>query len=756
LDPKPNADDGSMNHPAENSELSQPPAEPTSVRGWLRENAISLVTVVVLGTLVCYYLNPITVLLVVFGLGGIIFLHELGHFLAAKACDVHVTTFSIGFGPALPFCSFTYGETRYKLGLVPLGGFVAMVGEGEPGTVEGQEAKEDPRSFKNKPVLQRMFVISAGVIMNLILGAVCFIAAYMNGVEEQPAIVASVDPGSAAWRAGIRPGERMLKLNDMDNLWFDDIRPTVSGTSKGEHVALDTEYRGVAHTYSIEPLRMEGALFPQLGVAGPSSVTLFHMRGDHTPPYIPGTPAANAKSKAINGSGFLPGDTILGTSDPADPSKITPLDITKSGFATANLEFQNRLLRLAGKPVEVQVHRKSGGDSVSITLPAAFRNDTGLRMSMGPIAAIRTGSSAEAVGIQPGDKITKVELPEPTGGPTLLSADSKDLPKGPTGTVKPLDPLRLPFEMNAWADRWSKQPSPNRNVKMTVLREIDHTPKEVNLELTWDDAYHEHFGSLSNAGSPVPLGGLGLAYQVLSTVDNVVPGSAAHSAKVQPGDKVKEIRVKIVDKDGQEKDGVALPVGEHHWGMVDYTLQSQPPHKVELKIDRGGQEVKVTLDATPDTTWPVPADGMVFMKDLQTQKADSVGSALQMGARRTLRAIKSTYQGLYGMIFGRISVKLISGPITLARASYILAGENIWRLVLLLAIISINLAVVNFLPIPVLDGGHMVFLIYEWIRRKPPPVILHNVLTIIGLAMVLCMMLFAVGLDIWRLIMQKL
>jgi regulator of sigma E protease len=97
---------------------------------------------------------------------------------------------------------------------------------------------------------------------------------------------------------------------------------------------------------------------------------------------------------------------------------------------------------------------------------------------------------------------------------------------------------------------------------------------------------------------------------------------------------------------------------------------------------------------------------------------------------------------------------LISGPITLARASYVLAGEDIWKLVLLVALISINLAVVNFLPIPVLDGGHMVFLFYEWIRRKPPPVFLHNILTIIGLVMVLSLMLFAVGLDIWRLIFQ--
>jgi regulator of sigma E protease len=93
----------------------------------------------------------------------------------------------------------------------------------------------------------------------------------------------------------------------------------------------------------------------------------------------------------------------------------------------------------------------------------------------------------------------------------------------------------------------------------------------------------------------------------------------------------------------------------------------------------------------------------------------------------------------------------MSGPITLARTSYIVAGED-WRiLVLFCALISINLAVVNFLPIPVLDGGHMVFLIYEAIFRKPPHVGVQNALTILGLVCVMSLMLFTVGLDIWRL-----
>src|SRR5439155_15807278 len=108
---------------------------------------------------------------VALGLGFLIFIHELGHFLAAKWCDVHVQTFSIGFGPAIPGCNFVRGETTYKVGILPLGGYVSMVGEGP----EADEDENYPRSFKNKSVLQRMLIISAGVIMNMLFAAVIFV-----------------------------------------------------------------------------------------------------------------------------------------------------------------------------------------------------------------------------------------------------------------------------------------------------------------------------------------------------------------------------------------------------------------------------------------------------------------------------------------------------------------------------------------------------------------------------------------------------
>ena len=95
---------------------------------------------------------------------------------------------------------------------------------------------------------------------------------------------------------------------------------------------------------------------------------------------------------------------------------------------------------------------------------------------------------------------------------------------------------------------------------------------------------------------------------------------------------------------------------------------------------------------------------------------------------------------------------MISGPITLARVSYLFAGQDTWLLIVLLGVISINLAVVNFLPIPVLDGGHMVFLAYEWIRGKPAPERVQEYLVYAGLLCVGSLMCLSIGMDIWRLV----
>ena len=145
----------------------------------------------------------LNILKVAFGLGFVIFIHELGHFLLAKWNGVKVEKFSIGFGPTL--VGFHRGETEYVLAAVPLGGFVKMLGEGP---AEEASKSTDPRAYPNKTVGARMAIISAGVIMNVILGLACFVYAYGQGMVEMPAKVGGVEPASPAYEAGMRPATR--------------------------------------------------------------------------------------------------------------------------------------------------------------------------------------------------------------------------------------------------------------------------------------------------------------------------------------------------------------------------------------------------------------------------------------------------------------------------------------------------------------------------------------------------------------------
>src|SRR2546423_794794 len=172
--PLPPADGGgAADEPIDDAQLSP--------RAWLARNGTTVLLVVAAFVFIYYKFGlegMWTIAKVALGLGAVIFVHELGHFLVAKWCDVHVQTFSIGFGPAIPGCSFQWGETTYKLALIPLGGYVKMVGQVDADESDDPESDADPRSYRNKTVWQRMAIISAGVIMNVILACVCFMAVY--------------------------------------------------------------------------------------------------------------------------------------------------------------------------------------------------------------------------------------------------------------------------------------------------------------------------------------------------------------------------------------------------------------------------------------------------------------------------------------------------------------------------------------------------------------------------------------------------
>ena len=728
-------------------------AEVSALKGWFRDNMVSLIITAVVVGLVIVYLDPIDTLKVVIGLGLVIFIHELGHFLAAKWCDVHVKTFSIGFGPAVPFCSYKWGETTYMVGIIPLGGYVAMVGEGD--NAADEDAEEDPRSFRRKSVGQRMLIISAGVVMNVILGMACFAAAYLHGVQEKPATVGWIESGGAAWRAGIHTNDDIVKIGSRDNPFFNDIRPIVMSTLKGEQVDLRVRHPdGTTQDFQVEPLKDEGLRFPQVGIAPPERLTLLSLKKKKLKPVIPGSPAADAANP-----GFEAGDRIVGMTNPDDPAEVTRLRLDPqdpSRGADIN-DYHERLEKLANQPVTFRVVRKDQPDSetVDITVQPSYRATTGARMRIGEVAALRIGGPAEKGGVKaraespaaPGDQINLIKLPEAGGKQTWFAADDVKA-EGPNITVRKLDPMLLPLELKKWAERTPD----DWKVKIVVLRTVGHKEKyPVELELDFDESYQHERESIHNLNSPVALSGLGLAYWVQAVADEVEPNSPAAQAGLKPNEIITAVRLKARDFDGKVVPGDWKEIKAHQWASVDAAFQDSPPYEMDLKVLRDDKEVELTVKGNPDNNWPTEDRGLRFQPEFRIQTASSFADALGLGAWRAVRFIKEVYMNLYAMIRGRVDTRTMSGPLTIANVSYRFAGEDFWQFLLFIGMISVNLAVVNFLPIPVLDGGHMVFLILEKVLGRPVPERMFAIAMYIGLAMILSLMVYVIYLDVGRL-----
>src|SRR6185295_3335320 len=150
-----------------------------------------------------------------------IMIHELGHFWAARFFDVKVEAFSFGFGPRL--FGFRRGETDYRFSLILFGGYVKMMGE-QP----GEENSDDPRGFMTKPKWQRLIIAFAGPFMNVVLAVGLltglFMVKYQKLAEpEQRAVIGHIIKDSAAAKAGLHEGDRIVALNGGKNPSWDDI-----------------------------------------------------------------------------------------------------------------------------------------------------------------------------------------------------------------------------------------------------------------------------------------------------------------------------------------------------------------------------------------------------------------------------------------------------------------------------------------------------------------------------------------------------
>ncbi len=174
----------------------------------------------------------INIFAVIILLGILIFVHELGHFLAAKWSGVGVLKFSLGFGPRL--LGRKVGETEYVISAVPLGGYVKLLGESEGDKIAPEDEK---RSFLKQPVIKRIGIVAAGPFFNFLFAVLAFSLIYMIGVPALTSDISGVQKDSVADKAGLRENDKIIAMNGKKITTWGDIAETIT-KSEGKEIFL--------------------------------------------------------------------------------------------------------------------------------------------------------------------------------------------------------------------------------------------------------------------------------------------------------------------------------------------------------------------------------------------------------------------------------------------------------------------------------------------------------------------------------------
>lgn len=292
------------------------------------------------------------VLAVIFVLGVMILIHELGHFLAAKHFDVRVDAFSFGFGPRL--FGKTIGETDYRVCLLPVGGYVKMAGE-QP----GDEHSDDPREFMSKPRWQRLIIAVMGPAMNIILAVTLLVGLFMVryerlAVQQQEPVIGDVEANSPAAQTGLVENDRIVAIDDKQNPTWEDVTMHIVASS-GRPISLRVDRAGKQFGVTLTPTADPATGIGYTGWSEQVPIQLAEI--------APGLPAEKA--------GLKPGDVLLSVnSQPVRSRHKLPDTLQQSPGRPVTLEIlrKNEKLTVSLTPVLHQVAEEGSAWRIGVSL----------------------------------------------------------------------------------------------------------------------------------------------------------------------------------------------------------------------------------------------------------------------------------------------------------------------------------------------------------------------------------------------------
>jgi regulator of sigma E protease len=338
-------------------------------------------------------------------IGLLIFVHEGGHFIFAKLFGVKVHVFSLGFGPKL--VGFTRGETLYKISLVPVGGYVKMLGE-DP--TEEIAPEDKGRAFGDKPAFQRFLIIIGGPVMNIVFPLFVHFGAGLSLTEVVPAEAGVVLPGTPAWEAGIRPGDVIESIDGQKVYSFDDLIELVS-PRPGQEINVTVRRGSQTFERTVVPAPTEVPII----LEEKETIGKIGIGPGYLPPLIgvsqPDSAAALAGLETFDLIVLVDGDPIL---------RLVDLErkLIKTAGSTATLDVKH-IKADAKPPFEPFVDQFSKESrKVEIRIPEHAKSlaDLGIESSADYVAFVTPGGAAEKIGLKRGDRLVSLDgRPFPMG-----------------------------------------------------------------------------------------------------------------------------------------------------------------------------------------------------------------------------------------------------------------------------------------------------------------------------------------------------
>jgi regulator of sigma E protease len=679
------------------------------------------------------------ILLVAIGFGAFVLVHEFGHFIFAKIFGIKVEAFSIGFPPTLVGIlrtergrririlpqffpkgdgsddgrlSFTVGkkahragETEYRIGAIPFGGFVKMLGQEDVGPVK---ENDDPRSFANKPVGARMAVIAAGVVFNAISALIVFMVVFLIGINRVPAVIGGVTADSPAARAGLTAGDEVIEVagrsKDLD---YYDIAVAAALSGKNEKVALKVRHEnGSIEDYALLAEQKPGEEIKEFGIVLPQRLTVAKV---------------SDANELLAKTGLRAGDRIKSINGRDVRSYWEFEKIVQDSIAAAVTVTAERTGK-GGKSEEVEA-------KIKLELIAAEIKDEG-ESETGHICSMVPRLRLEAVSKKPpsveerlkalfsGEKKDKgIEAEEELqSGDIILAAGDIENP-----TYKELREVTTEYK--------------DRELPIKVLR-ADSNGVEEELTITVTPKRSKKDGRVVIGIFLLPAFDAEhpIVAKTISTEDWPVKLEIPRGAVITAVDRVKVSSFYDVAREIKRKAGKRIEIS----------------YRLGNKIT-GGVALDVKADENFAAVKSVFADFVPFKSLERLYKASSPVDAIGMGYRKTVMFIAQAYITLKGLATGLFSLKSLAGPVGILSLSYkIVAERPLIDYFYFLGLISAFLAVFNILPLLPFDGGYIVFLLVEKIKGSPVGARVQEKIASVGWVLVIALILYVTFNDIVR------